>query len=360
MKKGVLFLLGLIGLALLAFFCIRWNGASIEKDIASRTQLALKGAGLDFAQVRVDGRDVYLAGTAPSREALERSIDLAEGLEGVRRVASSLVVAKAPEPPPPVVQAPQPATAPAPTAFSFTFDSEGDFLKLTGLLPDAATRERFLQATGSRAAGKRIDQRLELETAAPEPWKLVLEALLRYWDDVVRVSARLEDNRLSIAGVMKSEKVRDQFVQFLKMSLPAATASEVAIEVPALTPAAAACQKDIDGLIAKAQIRFAVASAALDSAASGALLKELAGIAGRCPKVKITIAGHTDSNGGAEFNMNLSRERAQAVARQLIDMGVDRQRITTVGYGETRPIADNATETGRALNRRIEFVITEE
>ena len=73
----------------------------------------------------------------------------------------------------------------------------------------------------------------------------------------------------------------------------------------------------------------------------------------------ITIEGHTDSIGDERYNENLSYERAMAVKKYLLaNMGLDESRITAVGYGESRPIASNATKEGRAQNRRIDVIIT--
>jgi outer membrane protein OmpA-like peptidoglycan-associated protein len=75
---------------------------------------------------------------------------------------------------------------------------------------------------------------------------------------------------------------------------------------------------------------------------------------------KVRIEGHTDDKGSAIDNLDLSRERAAAVRRHLIDIGgVDGKRLVAQGFGPDRPIADNKTEAGRAKNRRIELVIIE-
>lgn len=75
------------------------------------------------------------------------------------------------------------------------------------------------------------------------------------------------------------------------------------------------------------------------------------------PKLELIIEGHTDNVGGAPFNLELSRKRAEAVRRWLVDKGgIGEVRLTTVGYGLTRPVADNGTEEGRAQNRRVELV----
>lgn len=72
--------------------------------------------------------------------------------------------------------------------------------------------------------------------------------------------------------------------------------------------------------------------------------------------VKVEVAGYTDSNSTDEYNRDLSNRRANAVRDYLISRGVDANRLTARGYGEANPIADNATEEGRAKNRRVELV----
>jgi OOP family OmpA-OmpF porin len=70
---------------------------------------------------------------------------------------------------------------------------------------------------------------------------------------------------------------------------------------------------------------------------------------------KITIEGHTDSVGSADYNQKLSQRRADAVKAYLIEKGgIDADRLTAIGYGEDRPVASNATEEGRRKNRRVE------
>ena len=75
------------------------------------------------------------------------------------------------------------------------------------------------------------------------------------------------------------------------------------------------------------------------------------------PSVTMTIVGHTDSLGDDQANLLLSLQRAQAVERWLTDRGVDAERLTAVGRGETEPIASNDTDEGRQLNRRIQVFI---
>lgn len=71
----------------------------------------------------------------------------------------------------------------------------------------------------------------------------------------------------------------------------------------------------------------------------------------------IEVAGHTDSVGSDQYNQQLSQRRAEAVANYLGSRGIMRDRMITVGAGETRPIATNDTEEGRAANRRVEITL---
>lgn len=77
------------------------------------------------------------------------------------------------------------------------------------------------------------------------------------------------------------------------------------------------------------------------------------------PQVKIEIRGHTDSIGSSAFNMKLSNNRAKAVFNFLINNGIDKKRLGFIGFGKEKPVADNGTDEGRQLNRRVEFVITD-
>jgi outer membrane protein OmpA-like peptidoglycan-associated protein len=89
---------------------------------------------------------------------------------------------------------------------------------------------------------------------------------------------------------------------------------------------------------------------------SFAVLDEVLRVLNGDPGLSLTIEGHTDSSGTAAHNQTLSEERAKAVKDYLVDKGIAANRLATVGYGQSRPVADNATELGRAANRRVELV----
>lgn len=76
------------------------------------------------------------------------------------------------------------------------------------------------------------------------------------------------------------------------------------------------------------------------------------------PDRRLLIEGYTDNVGSAEYNRDLSRRRAEAVAAQLVALGVPAERVSTAGYGKDYPVADNSTDTNRAMNRRVEVYIS--
>jgi outer membrane protein OmpA-like peptidoglycan-associated protein len=117
-----------------------------------------------------------------------------------------------------------------------------------------------------------------------------------------------------------------------------------------LASAGLTCVKRLSGFRAD-QLRFGVGAARLSESQS-AEIAELARMLRECPDGRVRISGHTDDTGAADANYHLSALRAASVAEALIAGGVPAERIETVAYGATRPLADAAR---RDLNRRIEI-----
>jgi outer membrane protein OmpA-like peptidoglycan-associated protein len=116
-----------------------------------------------------------------------------------------------------------------------------------------------------------------------------------------------------------------------------------------------------DKIEIKKQIKFATGSAKIVGAESQQILSEVAQALRDNPQIKrVRIEGHTDSVGDDNFNLKLSQNRANSVMSALLTNGIAPDRMEAVGYGETRPIASNATASGRAENRRTEFNIVEQ
>jgi outer membrane protein OmpA-like peptidoglycan-associated protein len=103
-------------------------------------------------------------------------------------------------------------------------------------------------------------------------------------------------------------------------------------------------------------ILFDTDSASLDPGARGTL-EDVSQVFHEFPKTAIVVQGHTDSRGTEEHNEQLSERRARSVEAYLVGRGVDGGRITSVGYGEQFPVADNDSDWGRQQNRRVDLLL---
>jgi outer membrane protein OmpA-like peptidoglycan-associated protein len=112
------------------------------------------------------------------------------------------------------------------------------------------------------------------------------------------------------------------------------------------------------GRVAVYGINFDTGKASI-TADSAAVLEEVRKLTAAHPELRLRIEGHTDNVGAAPANEQLSGERALTIKKFLAEKGVAKERVLAVGFGQTRPVADNSTEEGRAKNRRTEFRIAE-
>ena len=126
------------------------------------------------------------------------------------------------------------------------------------------------------------------------------------------------------------------------------------LDVPQITVGMADCQAAVDRVLAEGTINFVTNS---DQLGDGAfkVINSLGAVMILCAeqgKLRALIGGHTDSSGSAEANLGLSQRRAVTVRRELMARGVDGSSLKAVGYGAAKPVADNATDNGKARNRR--------
>jgi outer membrane protein OmpA-like peptidoglycan-associated protein len=113
---------------------------------------------------------------------------------------------------------------------------------------------------------------------------------------------------------------------------------------------------DVLAVTFKSDYLFAVGSANLN-AGSFNEISRVSRVLNQYPDTSIQVAGHTDSTGSEQLNQTLSEQRAANVKNALVGQGVDPNRITTIGFGESAPVADNSTESGRQQNRRVVITI---
>jgi outer membrane protein OmpA-like peptidoglycan-associated protein len=115
-------------------------------------------------------------------------------------------------------------------------------------------------------------------------------------------------------------------------------------------------EQDVLAITFKSDFSFGFDSAVIKPGAENEIAR-VAAVLVKYPQTNISIEGHTDSKGAEEYNMDLSRQRAEAVKNSLIGRGLSSSRLQTVGFGESKPVATNDTEAGRQQNRRVRIVI---
>jgi outer membrane protein OmpA-like peptidoglycan-associated protein len=133
---------------------------------------------------------------------------------------------------------------------------------------------------------------------------------------------------------------------------------EAALQQQFAASDAANVQRNLDVLAVtfKSDVLFDVNSAAL-KAGGYTEINRVAQVLNQYPQTDIQIAGHTDSTGAEAYNQQLSERRAMSVQNALANQGVAANRMRGIGFGESQPIADNSTEAGRQLNRRVVVTI---
>ncbi|MDP4239534.1 MAG: OmpA family protein [Bacteroidota bacterium] len=105
-------------------------------------------------------------------------------------------------------------------------------------------------------------------------------------------------------------------------------------------------------------INFEAGKAVITTKQSYIILDQIVGVLVANPTYLVEVQGHADNEGGSQINRKLSELRAKEVSNYLIRKGIEKKRITTVGYGDTVPISSNETPEGRSANRRVEFVVS--
>jgi OOP family OmpA-OmpF porin len=308
------------------------------------------------------GGKVILAGKAQTPDEAKASNNAIRNLpEGVERI-TALEVAD-----------------PGVVSFALTFDA-GEGLSVSGTVPKTYGPDEMAETLGfdaiSGEPGRTFGMAPDLEDQ--------LAALSPILPDLERLTLTREGEDTTLAGVaapgLDPAYVADRLSQ--------AVGADVEIDVSAgrapeewVTRTNRATQQgqvssagfwvpDYDFEITKqacndaaAQVQagrsigFVTGSAELDRASMG-IINDMAGLLLHCTDkmgMRVTIGGHTDSQGDDNENYRLSVERAKAVRDALLERGVPSGRMQAIGFGETEPIADNETEEGRAANRRTTF-----
>lgn len=233
-------------------------------------------------------------------------------------------------------------------------------LTLTGYVPDAKAKSDVLDLARRYFEGDRIDDRLVEGPGAPKDFAAAIRVGLQELSRLANgATLSLSDGGLSIKGLALFDAARDQVAATLRRDIPGGFRTLFDIGTAPLPPPivlSPECQLLYREALARGTVRFKSGSAELSEESRG-LLDKLAVVTLRCVNAKIEIGGHTDSDGSAQTNNELSRRRSETVAVYFTQAGIPIDRLEAVGYGQTIPVAPNDTAENKAKNRRIEFIV---
>jgi outer membrane protein OmpA-like peptidoglycan-associated protein len=174
---------------------------------------------------------------------------------------------------------------------------------------------------------------------------------------VQATSAQL--GRANVQIAMQGQALQNQDQQLQIERERRANADKRAAQAAADLAAFASVKQEARGMVItlSGSILFVTNRSDLLSTAQAKLNEVGDALSKQDPESKITVEGHTDSQGTAPYNQELSQRRAQSVRDYLVSRGIASDRVIAEGFGLTRPIADNASAEGRANNRRVEIVV---
>jgi OOP family OmpA-OmpF porin len=335
MTRFITFVIGLILFWALFQFLARPQAPIIEEDIRTRTQAAVADNGYPDVVAGADGRDVTLSGTVASEPEIDAVGSVAKDVFGVRVVENNVTVA---------------------APYSTRFCKDDMHVRLTGEIPDDAVQSAYPEHARDLFRNRTVETDFTIRNGPPEGYAALMKEALTELGQLDEGCITLTGQDLRIEGSIRSQQAADSLMERMtRASDQYGYSVTYSLSLPQLSNEALLCQQEANKRLTPGEkVLFDFDSAELHEEGMQ-LLDEIVEIAALCPSVGVQVAGHTDSVGDKDYNIALGEKRAEAVVAYLVSKGIDEDRLTAVSLGFSQPIADNATEEGRAKNRRIEF-----
>jgi len=331
----------LVSLVLLAIVLpIEWH--AIEEDVANNARQNLAAADINWASIETfnNGRTATITGTAPNEEEAQLTLKVVEHAKGVDKAEFDFSQIK---------------IIPKSSAYLNAIVTR-DSIVLRGTLPDQSAIDQLLSDASDVFGENKVVNKMSIgENVAPLANHQGLFQALMGKGNTAPFSASFIDDGLTLNGQVIDTDQKNLYSTQFRRIVNLEINNNLNVVLPPIKRNV--CQELVNELLSKGKINFETGKSEIKQN-SFPLLQDIANIAIRCPESNFEIAGHTDSTGNLNFNMELSQQRSQSVADHLTNLGLKVERFSAVGYGPNHPIADNNTEEGREQNRRIEFVLT--
>lgn len=359
---------------------VQWLTPRIERDVHDRVTASLAEKGLLFANVHVQGREVTLLGDAPTEASRDQAISSAANVFGVARVKDGLSVKGVKSvsatqvaealPLPVNVSAATPLAKPQ-GPYTLSIVKSDDKVILRGMVDSEDSRTVLRRIAATHYGEEYVTDELQVVAGAPEGWRSAAGAALFNIVNLENANVTLSNTEVMVSGDALDSAYNTQAEDGIRKALPTAYKVAFALDVVSVTTPVAAEVEPAAGDVAAANddtvtcagiddVRVHKVMFGFDKAEIAKVyeptIKAVASTLNGCDQANLEVAGHTDITGSKLYNQWLSEQRAEAGVRALMRAGVDKDRLTAKGYGEAKPVGDNKTRSGRAANRRIEFV----
>lgn len=354
--SGVTFgLIALVVFLAISFFAVRFGTQNIEQDLEARSSRALVAAGFELVEVEANGATVTVRGSFVDGQDPDNAYSTVAGVPGVSSVEGQI----------------------------WAIDTDGASARIIrGSYLEASWENGVVTITGALSTEEKVDfvkssvdpdgtdtflvvdmEGVTIKEGLPdETWMGPALGLLH------SIAGELPTGFLRVDGdarvVAISGEVEDKD---LKDSLNGAVftvASEIGfsptpgillLDTRPTEEEVEELQEDLNDVILDQVVEFETKSFQLTDQGTELLDEVVLALQTAPEGIRVVIAGHTDDAGSDSANLLLSEQRAEAVLEYLVAAGQPRERFDIIGYGESQPIASNATEEGRARNRRIDF-----
>jgi len=227
-------------------------------------------------------------------------------------------------------------------------------LQINGTSTSAAHETALLKLAAEHFDDYEIQTQFRPGIVVGDYWAATTNRLLHTLAALNSAEAEMDRRSIRIRGVTSDMDTFAAHVESLRTVLP----KEIDLSTDVLVVKSAVSFGELCGRafseIVLQPVSFKQSSAEIRPRSS-VTLDRLTDLAHDCQDIIIAITGHSDASGDESWNRQLSRARAQAVADQIVQRGIDPQRLIVTGLGSAEPVADNSTAHGRELNRRIEF-----
>ncbi len=236
---------------------------------------------------------------------------------------------------------------------------------LTGTLPDPSAKIQVLgRAKELYGEGNFIDNlKVNKQTAFPSArWFNAALALMPFANRVNNEGGfAMDGNSVIVRGLVDTDDSKSKLISEATAAAGSGVRVDDKLMVKGKVTAAQATdfQAKLNQMMAGKIVEFDTNSDVLTDKGK-AVLDEMVRVLSEAPGIPVEVSGHTDARGNAALNENLSQRRARTCLRYLAQKGVDARRMSSRGYGSSKPIADNNVSEGQQRNRRIEFTVLKE